>query len=159
MKSKIVIFLLSAIFLSINMSCGDKYGNKLGGDHIIPYVQIYTEIPFGTGGDDPLSWQNIARYFATSTPNPTAIGYKGHGIIVFTSDLEDFHCYDATCTNCSDLESFITAKDLKGTTAVCPVCGMEFELFSGQAITNTEKIYPLKSYSITKVGKKLIVRN
>lgn len=159
MKSKIVIFLLSAIFLFINMSCGDKYGNKLGGDHIIPYVQVYTEIPFGSGGDDQLSWRDSPRYFVTSTPNPGALGYKGHGIIVYTLDLENFYCYDATCTNCSDLESYITSKDLRGAIAICPVCGMIFNLISGEPHGNEEKIYPLKSYSITKVGKKLIVRN
>lgn len=159
MKSKITIFLLCTIFLSVNLGCGDKYGNKLGGNHIIPYTYVYTEIPFGAGGDDPLSWKDNARYFSTSTPNPQPLGYKGHGIIVFTVDLEEFHCFDATCTNCSNLDSYFTAKDLKGTTAVCPVCGVEFELFSGQAFGNTEKIYPLKSYAITKVGKKLIVRN
>ncbi len=159
MKSKIVIFLLSAIFLSINMSCGDKYGNKLGGDHIIPYVRIDTKIPFGSGGDDQLSWIDSPRYFVTSTPNPGALGYKGHGIIVYTLDLENFYCHDATCTNCIDLESFMTTKDLSGAMAICPVCGMKFDLTTGNPLGTEKKIYPLKSYSITKVGKKLIVRN
>lgn len=157
MQSKIVIFLIGAASFLINVGCGDKYHNKLGGDHIIPYTYVYTEIPFGGGGDDKESWREQARYFAISAPNPLPLGYAGHGIVVFTSNLEEFQCFDATCTNCANLESYFTQKDLKGNTAICPVCGTEFELYSGQAFGNTEKIYPLKSYGIYKRNNTLIV--
>lgn len=159
MRPKVIIFFLIAAILFLNTGCDSKGGSQLGGDHIVPYVQVYTEIPFGTGGDDILSWQNNARYFATSTPNPGPLGYKGHGIVVFTSDLEEFHCFDATCTKCADLNSHFTTDDLKGMVAECPECGTRYDLFTGNPFVTTEKVYPLKPYSITRVGKKLIVRN
>lgn len=159
MKSKVIFFLLYTAFFLTNIGCGDKYANKLGGDHIIPYTRVYTEIPLGGGGEDPLSWLSQPRYFSTSAPNPGSLGYKGHGIVVFTTNMEDFHCYDATCTNCSDLESFFTEKDFKGSSVICPICGTEFDLNTGYAFGNTQKIYPLKPYPVIKRGNTLVVSN
>lgn len=150
-KALFFLFLLAAGFVS----CGDK--NKLGDDHIIPYTRVYTEIPINVGGEDLLSWIGKARYFSVATPNTGSLGYKGHGIIIYTSDGDEFHCFDATCTSCEDLESYMVQNDLKGSSAICPVCHTEFDLNTGYAFGNTTKIYPLKPYPILKTSNKLIV--
>lgn len=160
MKSKILFFSVFLFFLAVNSGCGDKFNAKAGDDHIIPYTPVYTEIPLGAGGEDRLSWNGNAKYFEISTPNPKPLGYRGHGIIVYTSDADsdDFSCFDATCTNCSDLESHFTQKDIRGAVAICPVCRTEFALNAGgYAFDNTEKIYPLKSYPVEKRGNRLII--
>lgn len=158
MKSKIIIFSLVILFFTGIIGCGDKMSEAMKDKHIIPYVSVYTNIQWKLGGENELTWKNNPKYFSTSTPDGKALGYKKHGIIIYTEDGAEFHCFDATCTNCPDLESYFTQKDLKGSIAVCPKCGTNFSLLFGQPFGNNTKIYPLKEYPIQKTDKSLIVR-
>lgn len=159
MKSKIIYFSLFALSLGGIISCGDKISEAMQDKHIIPYVVVNTTIQLNLGGQDILSWKNNPKYFSTSTPDAKSLGYKGHGIIIYTENAEEFHCFDATCTNCPDLDSYFLQKDLKGSTAICPKCKTTFSLLWGQPFGNDTKIYPLKEYPTQKSGNKLIVSN
>lgn len=157
MKSKIVFFSIVLIILTINLGCGKKFSDNLTDKHIIPYVPVYTQIDLGIGGESNLQISGQPLYQTVSRPNGKPLGYNGHGIIVIRLDDNEYACWDATCTNCQDLTSFFTQRDLINKTAICPVCQTEFSLEIGYAFNQTEKIYPLKSYPITKSGNKLIV--
>lgn len=156
MKRKIIFLLLLSLVTAGNFSCGDKFSENIRDKHIIPYVAVHTQIKLNVGGEDN-NWANNPKYFTTSIPEGKSLGYKGHGIIIFTSDNIEYKCYDATCTNCTDLESHFTQRDLNVDIAVCPVCGTKFSLALGYAFGNTEKIYPLKNYPIVKTANTLIV--
>ena len=135
------------------MGCQEKLRDK----HIIPFVPVNTTIKLNLGGENELMWKNNPKYFSISTPNADPIGYNGHGIVIFTEDAREFHCFDATCTNCPYLDSHFTQKDLKVNIATCPKCGTEFSLLYGQPFGNSSKIYPLKEYPIQRNGDLLIV--
>ncbi len=157
MQSKILFFSILAIILGINIGCGKKFAENIQDKHIIPYVPVYTQIDLGIGGENP-NWTDRPRYFNLSYDGK-ALGYRGHGIIIYSNNNTDFVCYDATCTNCTDLTSYFTQKDLEGWKATCPVCGTQFLLIQGTPTNNEKEIYPLKSYYITKSSNKLIVSN
>lgn len=157
MKSKIIIFSLFILSFVGILGCGDKVAEKLGEKHIIPYVPVYTRILWNFGGEDELSWLHAPKYFPTSTPDGKPLGYNGHGIIIYTENGNDFYCYDATCTSCTDLTSHFEQKNLKESIAKCPVCGVEFSLILGQPFNAASKIYPLKNYPVVKNGKYLTV--
>lgn len=159
MKSKIIYFSLFILSLGEIIGCGDKISDTMRDKHIIPYVPVNTTIQLNLGGLDILSWEKTPKYFSTSTPDAKSLGYKGHGIIIYTENGNEFHCFDATCTNCPDLESYFSQKDLKGNTAVCPKCKTTFSLLFGQPFGNDTKIYPLKEYPTRKSGNNLIVSN
>lgn len=153
MKSKIVFFSLLLLPFAGIMSCSEKIKDN----HIIPYVRVNTTIRLNLGGENEQMWKNNPKYFSVSTPDATPLGYNGHGIVIFTENATEFHCFDATCTNCPDLDSYFTQKDLKGNTAICPKCGTEFSLLYGQPFGNSSKIYPLKEYPIRRNGDVLTV--
>lgn len=157
MKSKIVFFSIVLIILTINLGCGKKFSDNLKDKHILPYVPVYTQIDLGIGGESNLQTPGQPLYQTISRPNGKPLGYNGHGIIVIRLDDTEYACWDATCTNCQDLTSFFTQQDLDGELAICPVCQTKFSLRYGTAFNQTETIYPLKSYPITKSGNKLIV--
>lgn len=159
MQTKITIFLYICFYMLTNWGCDEKISEKWGDKHIIPYVSIYTQIDLKIGGESKLQVPGQPIYLNTSQPNGTPLGYKEHGIIVIRLNDTEFACWDATCTNCTDLNSYMTTKDLSGEIAICPVCDKEFSLHYGAAFNTTEKIYPLKSYPITRQGNKLIVSN
>lgn len=156
MKSKIVFFFVVTILWITNLSCSEKLTDK----HIIPDVPVYTQIDLAIGGESN-NWIKQPKYFSTSSTGK-ALGYNGHGIIIYTDDNIAYKCYDATCTNCTDLTSYFKQKDLDGLIAKCPVCSTEFLLIYGYTSNSGEsssdkKIYPLKEYPIVKSGNKLIV--
>lgn len=151
MKPKIVIIFAFATFLSINVCCSHKLEDR----HIIPDVPVYTQIDLSIGGESD-NWIDKPQYYQSSSTGK-ALGYNGHGIIIYTNNNTTFKCFDATCTNCSDLNSFMTQRDLDGSFARCPVCGTKFLLIYGYPEETEEKIYPLKEYPIVKSGNKLIV--
>lgn len=155
MKSKIVFFLIVTAIWGTNISCGDKFGKNLLDKHIIPDVPVYTRIDLAIGGESN-NWIGQPKYFSVSSIGKS-LGYQGHGIIIFTSSNTDYKCYDATCTNCSDLSSYFQQQDLNGSIAKCPVCGTEFLLDYGTPDGNNNKIYPLKEYPIVKSGNSLTV--
>lgn len=157
MKTKVVIFLGMYFWMLINCRCSEKMSEKWMDKHIIPYTPIYTQIDLRIGGESHLQIPGQPVYLNTSQPDGIPLGYDGHGIIVIRLNDTEFACWDATCTNCSELTSYMTTKDLCGEIAVCPVCGKEFSLRYGVAFNATEEIYPLKSYPILKQGNKLIV--
>lgn len=157
MQSKIMFFSILVVILSMNISCGDKLGDNLRDKHIVPYVPVYTEIPLNIGGESN-NWANQPKYFNASSDGK-ALGYNGHGIIIFTKDNEEYKCYDATCTRCTDLASGFGQKDLETWIATCPVCGTEFLLDYGTPADSKLEIYPLREYAIQKRGNKLIVSN
>ncbi|MDR1755881.1 MAG: hypothetical protein LBR65_02845 [Culturomica sp.] len=157
MDSKIALFFLTIAYLLLNLGCGDKNTGKLGGDHIVPYVPIgNAAITIGGGGEAP--WVNGSRYFTHSnTGNP--LGYRGHGVVIYTSNGDNFTCFDATCTACSSLTSHFTQANLEGLIAICPVCETEYELYTGQPAKTEQKIYPLRPYSVSKSNNRLIITN
>lgn len=155
MKSKIIIFFLVCVFFGINIGCSRKLGENLRDRHIIPDIPVYTSIDLSVGGEGN-NWIGKPRYFNSSTTGKS-LGYNGQGIIIYTNNNDDFKCYDATCTNCSDLTSYMTQQDLQGDFAQCPVCGTKFLLFYGYPEGTEKKIYPLKEYPIVKSNNRLIV--
>lgn len=154
MQSKVTFFSILVVILSMNISCGDK---NLVDKHIIPYVPVYTEITLNIGGESS-NWADQPKYFRTSSDGKS-LGYNGHGIIIFTKDNEEYKCYDATCTNCTDLTSYFEQQNLESWIATCPVCGTEFLLNYGTPADSKLEIYPLREYAIQKRGSKLIVSN
>lgn len=159
MKSKIVFFSLLLVYSTGIIGCADKLSNSIGEKHIIPNVPVFTKILFNFGGENEQMWLNNPKYFTTSTPDGKPLGYSGHGIVIFTGNGTEFYCFDATCTACSELDSHFGQKDLSGSMATCPVCHTRYSLLLGQPFGNNEKIYPLKSYPITRSGNYLIVNN
>lgn len=157
MKSKIVVFSVIVAFLLVNLSCEKKFAENLRDKHIIPYVPVYTQIDLGIGGESNLQVPGQPVYQTVSHPDGKPLGYNGNGIVVIRLNDTEYACWDATCTNCADLTSHFTSKNFDGEMAVCPVCNTQFSLRLGSAFNATEKIYPLKSYPITKVGNKLVV--
>jgi len=155
MQSKVIFFFIVSIFSAINISCTHKLTENLKDKHIIPDVAVYTQIDLSVGGESN-NWIGQPRYFSTSSTGK-ALGYNGHGILIYTNNNTDFVCYDATCTHCTDLTSYMTQKDLHGNFAQCPVCGVRFLLIYGYPEGTEQKIYPLKEYPIVKSGNKLIV--
>lgn len=155
MRSKVIIFFIVTIFSGVNIRCTHGLEEKLRDSHVIPDVSVYTQIDLSVGGESN-NWIELPRYFNNSSTGKS-LGYNGHGIIIYTNNNTDFKCYDATCTNCSDLTSYMTQKDLQGNFAQCPVCGVRFLLLYGYPEGTEKKIYPLKEYSIVKSGNKLIV--
>lgn len=154
MRSKIVFFFMIITFTFINVSCGDKFTDKLRDKHIIPYVPVYTVIDLGIGGEGN-NWAFEPKFYTVSSEGKP-LGYGGHGIIIYTTDNEDYKCYDATCTNCPDLNSYFTIADYVEDALQCPVCGTRFMLsLYGYPIGNDKDIYSLKEYPITKSGNKL----
>lgn len=145
------------LVLGILTGCSDKFAAGLSDRHIIPDVPVYTQIDLGIGGESNLQTPFQPLYLTVSRPSGEPLGYGGHGIIVIRFNDTEFACWDATCTNCQDLTSHFEQKDLNGEIAVCPVCHAEFSLRYGSAFNSVTKIYPLKSYSITKSGNKLII--
>lgn len=156
MKSKIIIFFLFAFFFVTNIGCSHNLGENLRDKHVIPDVPVYAQIDLSVGGEGN-NWIGQPRYFNTSSTGKS-LGYNGQGIIIYTNNNTDFKCYDATCTNCSGLTSYMTQKDLQGDFSQCPVCGVRFFLLYGYPDGTEKKIYPLKEYPIVKSGNKLIVR-
>ncbi|MEG1948837.1 MAG: hypothetical protein RR137_00520, partial [Odoribacter sp.] len=138
---------------------GDKFTENLRDKHIIPYVSVYMEIDTKLGGESNLETPGRPLYMNVSHPSGKPLGYDGHGIIVIRLNDTEYKCWDATCTNCSDLTSCFIQKDLEGEIAICPVCQANFSLRYGSPFNLTEKVYPLKEYGITKSGNKLIIRN
>lgn len=157
MKSKIVFFSIVAIVLSTNIGCSEKFAENLRDKHIIPNIPVYTQIDLSIGGESD-NWANQPKHISLSSDGKT-LGYSGHGIIIFTSDNLEYKCYDATCTNCTDLTSFFSQKDLNGWIARCPVCDTEFLLHYGTSTDKEKEIYPLKEYPIMRSGNKLIINN
>lgn len=156
MQPKVVLFFGILVFVFANMSCGDKFKENLRDKHIVPYVPVYTVINLGVGGEGK-NWINQPKYYNISSEGK-ALGYNGNGIIIYTSNDVDYKCYDATCTNCTDLTTHFTADDLSGDAVQCPVCGTHFLLLYGTPFENDHEIYPLKEYPISKSNNKLIVR-
>lgn len=155
MESKIVFFFVFAIFATVNVGCGDKFAENFRDKHIIPYVPVYTKIDMGIGGEGN-NWIGQPRYYNVSSEGKS-LGYAGHGIIIYTGDNTEYECWDATCTNCQDLTSYFTKKDLEGEIATCPVCSSRFSLRYGTPFNGELVIYPLKQYLITKSTNKLII--
>ncbi len=155
MKSKIIFFSLIAIICGTNISCSKKFEERLQDKHIIPDVPVYTQIDLSIGGESH-DWSNQPQYLGTSSTGKP-LGYNGHGIVIYTSDNTEYKCYDATCTNCSDLTSYFEQRDLNGFYAKCPVCRTEFLLIYGIPTDKEKEIYSLKTYPIVKSGNKLIV--
>ena len=157
MHSKILFFFLTTAFLLLNIGCEDKNAGKLGGDHIVPYVPIGNAvITIGGGGEAP--WTSGARLF-THCNAGNSLGYRGHGVVICAVGGDNFTCFDATCTACSSLTSAFSPEDLKGLIATCPICGTEYELYSGQPAKTEQKIYPLRQYSVSKSSNRLIINN
>lgn len=157
MKSKIIFFSVLAFHLGINVSCSHKFAENIRDKHIIPDVPVYTQIDLSLGGEST-NWIDQPRYFSTSSSG-TALGYQGHGIIIYTNNNTEYKCFDATCTNCTDLTSAFGQKDLQGSFVRCPVCGLRFLLLYGYPEDAEKNIYPLKEYPVVKTGNKLIVSN
>lgn len=155
MKSKVVIFFIGIVFSVANVGCTHKLGENLVDKHVIPDVPVYTQINLSVGGESN-NWIGNPRYFSSSQTGKS-LGYNGHGIIIYTNNNTEFKCYDATCTRCPGLTSYMTQQDLQGNFAKCPVCGTRFLLFYGYPEGVEEKTYPLKEYPIVKSGNKLIV--
>lgn len=158
MEPKVVIFFVHVFCVLINLGCSGKISEKWADKHIVPYTPVYTQIDLRIGGESQLQVPGQPIYLKNSQPDGTPLGYNGHGIIVIRLNDTEFSCWDATCTSCQDLTSYMTSRDLSGEIATCPVCGKEFSLRYGSALNATEKIYPLKSYPILKQGNRLIVR-
>lgn len=155
MKSKIIFFSVVAAILLINIACSHKFAENLRDKHIIPDIPVYTQIDLSIGGESN-NWIDAPRHFSISSIG-LALGYNGHGIIIFTGNNTEYKCYDATCTNCTNLTSFFRQEDLEGHFAQCPVCGLRYLLDYGTPEDTQKKIYPLKEYPVTKSGNKLIV--
>lgn len=155
MKSKIVIFFILTIFSGINITCSRKFEENLMDKHIIPDVPVYTQIDLSIGGESN-NWIDSPRYLNTSSTGKS-LGFNGQGIIIYTNNNTEFKCYDATCTNCKDLTSYMTQTDLHGSFAQCPVCQTKFLLIYGYPENTEQMIYPLKEYPIIKSSNKLIV--
>lgn len=151
---KLIGFILPVLGL---FGCSDKLAESLADKHIIPDVPLYTQIDLGIGGESHLQTPLQPLYLTLSRPSGEPLGYNGHGIVMIRLNDTEFACWDATCTSCEDLTSHFSQKDLDGETAACPVCHTEFSLRYGSAFNSVTKIYPLKSYSVTKMGNKLIV--
>ncbi len=145
------------LFLLGLFGCSDKFAANLTDKHVIPDVPLYTQIDLGIGGESHLQVPGQPLYLTLSRPAGEPLGYNGHGIVVIRLNDTEFACWDATCTYCEDLASHFGQKDLDGEIAVCPVCRTEFSLRYGSAFNSETKIYPLKSYSITQSGNRLII--
>ena len=158
MKSKIILFSVVTTILLTNLGCGKKFAEKIRDKHIIPYVPIYTQIDLNLGGESNLQTPLQPLYISLSRPEGKPLGYNGNGIIVIRLNDTEYACWDATCTNCTDLTSHFTQQDLDKETATCPVCNTEFLLNYGTPSDRSKKIYPLRGYPVTKVGNKLIVK-
>lgn len=141
----------------VNFGCGEKLSEKLADRHIIPYTPVYTEIDLRIGGESNLQVPGQPVYLDVSRPDGNPLGYNGQGIIVIRLNDTEYVCWDATCTNCRELTSFMRAKDLEGELGTCPVCHTEFSLRYGVAFNPETEIYPLKAYPVLVRGNKLIV--
>lgn len=157
MQSKVVFFFGILVFVFANVGCGDKFKENLRDKHVIPYVPVYTVIDFSVGGEGSIQPNQLKYYTLSSKGKP--LGYNGHGIIIYTGNGTDCKCYDATCTNCTDLTSHFTADDFDGYFVQCPVCGTRFWLLYGMPEGNKHEIYPLKEYSVVRNGNRLIISN
>lgn len=155
MQSKVVFFFGILVFVFANVGCGDKFKENLRDKHVIPYVPVYTVINFSVGGEGT-NWAYQPKYYNLSSDGKP-LGYNGHGIVIYTEDNDTYKCYDATCTNCTDLTSHFTADDFDGSYVRCPVCGISFFLLYGMPYGNEHEIYPLKEYPITKTNNRLVV--
>lgn len=161
MKSNVLFFLILSICFLGNIGCGDQWTENMRDKHIIPYVPVSTVIDMNMA--DYLCLKTSGESVLIKTSNiGKSLGYSNHGIIVINVGSDNYKCWDATCTNCTDLKSSFNTKDIKGNIAVCPTCKSEFLLLYGQLIgggenANNHKVYPLKEYPISKVGNKLTV--
>lgn len=162
MRSKILFFSFLLLFFSGIIGCSDKFTENQRDKHIVPFVPIRTEVPLWMAEFQVLKNPYNAVYIRNSYPGGLLLGYKNHGIIIYSTGDSGYKCWDATCTKCTDLESGFTATDIKGQNVVCPKCGTEFYLLYGMPFnkpgeTSGEKIYPLKEYPVTISGNTLII--
>lgn len=131
----ICIFILTAI-----TGCKDDYTSS------IPYVYVKSEINLA----NKTELNTVGGYFKIN---------GGYGGIIIFHDMDDTYlAYDATCTF-EILPSCSVETDGSGI-ATCPCCGSQFLLFGGNAsLTKGPAIEPLKQYTISNVGGRLIVSN
>lgn len=133
-KSNLIYFFGSILILLTFSGCSsDKDINE-----IIPYTKVEINLPLNYYSD--LNYANTPIHITNY--NGRRPGYMGHGIIVMRVG-DQFKAYDATCTN--DPQS-PEPLEIDGITAVCPICGSTFDLFSGNYFDNSKAQYPLKEY-------------
>ena len=159
MKSKVIFFLLSILFLSVFLSCSDN----LKRNTVIPYTPIDTRINLGWADYQDLNFTGRPIHIFYSNPGAKPLGYKGNGIIILKTGMDDYKCYDATCTKCIDANTHIeitTGEQI----AQCPTCHTRFFLPYGIPLDTEEnenekaEVAPVESYPVNIAGKILIVK-
>ncbi len=89
--------------------------------------------------------------------NGSAVGYKGHGIIVTRKSPQKFIAFDATCPNDVEADSHV---EIEGSFAVCPVCDAKFNILIDGSPLNAKSKYPLRTLRTSlKSNKELHIYN
>jgi len=88
-------------------------------------------------------------------------GFSENGIIIYNTGMEgfEFYAFDRTCPHCYVTNSEITAVNVDGVEAVCPVCDTKYLMGSTGMPYSGPGQYYLKNYHTSLSGPVLRVWN
>lgn len=87
----------------------------------------------------------------------TLNGAGANGVIVFNAGSGNYKAFDASCPN--QYASSCSRMEVDGIAAVCPCDDIEYSLFTGLPMGNTEVEYPMKPYRVEVNGSILRIYN
>ena len=155
--SKITIFLVFVLILSLNESCTKTK------QEVIPYVLV----DFTISLNDPYFFDlnavgnHVLVNSKTNNLGIYAAGYDGNGIIIYRAQLDEFFAFDRTCPHDYALDGTSVAVEIDDGEifATCPTCGSKYALPSFGTPSEGPSKYPLKVYRTSVNGEYIRVYN
>lgn len=153
--TKLRFFYIVTFFIILITSCDkEKYD-------VVPdeYVDFSIDL-----SDNEFSVLNAIGNFVyiNSTTNNwgrSAAGYDNNGIIVYSSNSDEFYAYDRTCPHDYAVNGLSVQVDVDFTIAICPECGTTYALTAGGTPASGVGRYPLKNYKTSFDGRFIHVWN
>jgi hypothetical protein len=154
--SNLRFFLISGLFILLAGSCTkEKYD-------VIP--DVYVDFTIDLYDVDFSILNGIGNYVyinaITNNWGQSAAGYDGNGIIVFSSNLDEFSAYDRTCPQDYALTGLSVKVNLVDIYyAECPECKTRYALTANGTPSSGIGQYPLKNYRTSFDGRYVRVWN
>ena len=155
LRTNLRLFFILGLFIIYTTSCNkEKYD-------VIPDENIDFNIDVNDIEFSSLYAIGNFVYINSNTNNwgRNAGGYDGNGIIVFSSNLDEFSAYDRTCPHDFAVNGLSIKVNVDFTIAVCPKCGTTYALSVGGTPASGIGQYPLKNYHNSFDGRFIHVWN